>query len=355
MGIKVAILKPVGDGCNLSCDYCYVNGKPLKVNIMSLETAIKIIDELMSQNNVDYVDFLWHGGEPLLRDIDFYQRIFEYQKKYEYPKYRNSLQTNLTLLTHEWIDFFKDHNITLSTSLDGTIQLHNRNRKYPDGSGSYDKVTEKIKMAQEAGLKVNVLTVVSKTNMYNANEIFNELNSLNINHVGFLQCYSIVNNNLRYPSLEPGDYAKFLIDFFTLFLHKESSFKIREFEQLFTGIINVKQDVCCFTGHCSDFICINSNGDVYACDTSPQSSEYIFGNITKESLVNILSSEKRNYLIKDISNIHSDCTECNYLDYCHNGCYNMRIKNKYYFCADRQSLYEFMLDTARKLIKEGGE
>jgi uncharacterized protein len=47
---------------------------------MSINNAKKIVDELMTQNDLENVEFLWHGGEPLLRGIEFYQNIFEYQK-----------------------------------------------------------------------------------------------------------------------------------------------------------------------------------------------------------------------------------------------------------------------------------
>jgi uncharacterized protein len=350
MGVKVAIIKPTGDGCNLNCDYCYVDGKPLKVNFMSLDNAKMIVDELMDQNDVQEVLFLWHGGEPLLRGIDFFREIFNYQEERYSTKFKNAIQTNLTLLTDDWIAFFRDYDIVISTSLDGPKQLHDINRKYADGRGSYDLVVGKIKMAQNAGLKVNVLTVVSKTNMDNALEVFNELNLLEINHVGFLQCYSMVNDKLLFPSLESGDYAKFMISFFDLFLTHECSFKVREFDQLFSGIVNHSQDVCCHTGNCGNFICINSNGDVYACDTSPQSNQYRFGNITLTHLKEIFESEQRKKLINDLCNVHDDCVNCVYFGYCHNGCYNMRINGKYNYCEDRKLLYGYMLDLARNLI-----
>jgi uncharacterized protein len=247
------------------------------------------------------------------------------------------------------------YNIGISTSLDGTRQLHNINRKYADGRGSYDIVSEKIKLAQKAGVKVNVLTVVSKLNMNNVIEIFNELNEQDINHVGFLPCYLIKDNSLKYPSLYPSDYAKFMIDFFNLFLSRECCFKIREFEQLFSGIINDKQDMCSYTGHCGNFVCIDSSGDVYACDTGPIGSQYSFGNIVSDSLNNILSSEKWQSFIQDLGNFNADCLKCDYFHYCHNGCYNMRINGKYNYCEDRKMLYRYMLSMVRNLIHKGGD
>lgn len=41
MSIKVAIIKPVDNGCNLHCKYCYADGQPNKIKFMSIDTAKK--------------------------------------------------------------------------------------------------------------------------------------------------------------------------------------------------------------------------------------------------------------------------------------------------------------------------
>jgi len=104
MGVTVAIIKPVGDGCNSQCKYCYVDGNSHRINFMQIDDAKKIVDELMSQTDIKKIEFLWHGGEPLLRGKDFFYTIFEYQKKYnnkQVPEYTNAIQTNLTLLDED--------------------------------------------------------------------------------------------------------------------------------------------------------------------------------------------------------------------------------------------------------------
>lgn len=354
MGVSVAIIKPADDGCNLNCSYCYVSGNPQKINYMSIDTAKKIVLSLMSQEDVDEVEFLWHGGEPLLATRAFYEEIFLYQRKIadkNRKKYHNSFQTNMTLMDYDWIKFFSDNNIVISTSLDGPENLHNINRRKSNGEGSYKDVVDKIKLVQSYGLKVNALTVVSKTNMCYPIEIAENLKTLKINHVGFIPCFKLNGcGNIDYPSLEPGDFAEFLISLFEWYLNNDCDFEIREFEQLFSGIINRPQDICCFTGHCNRFLCFNSFGDAYACDTSPQSEVYCYGNINNKTLSEMLNSKAYRDLSEDLSTEHVSCKECDFYKYCHNGCYNMRKNGKYYFCEDRKKLYDYMLTLMREFI-----
>lgn len=359
MSVNVAIIKPAGNGCNMQCDYCYAGGNINKIHNMPVEMAKKIVDEMMSQKGIkeDRIEFLWHGGEPLLRGIDFFKEVFEYQKKkYQIngtQKYINAIQSNLTLFNDEWIQFFLDYDIPVSTSLDGNKLLHNEYRKFANGKGSYDLIVNKIKHAQSAGLIVNILVVISKTNMNCAQEIFNMINNLNIHHVGFLTCFLSENGTLKYPSLEPGDFAKFLIPFFELYTNEPCSFTVREFEQLLSGSVRVYGGTCSFAGNCQNFICINSNGDVYACDTSPLSNEYRFGNISNQNLEEILSSPQRSKLLESYNVVPDKCLSCDYHLFCNNGCYNMRINNgQYLFCKDRKLLYEYMLGVTRQVIRK---
>lgn len=56
------------------------------------------------------VTFIWHGGEPLLVDMDFYEEAIclqtQHQKK-DTQKIVNNIQTNATLLNQEWINFLQ--------------------------------------------------------------------------------------------------------------------------------------------------------------------------------------------------------------------------------------------------------
>ena len=100
------IIKTI-NACNLSCSYC--DADIYSKNQMSFETLAHMTFKAM-KDKVNHVSFMWHGGEPLLRGLDFYKKAVFLQQKYSRvgQTVENGVQTNGTLLNHKWIDFFKN-------------------------------------------------------------------------------------------------------------------------------------------------------------------------------------------------------------------------------------------------------
>ena len=110
------MVKPVGAACNLACDYCYYLEKANRYkgaagHVMSEKLLERFVKEYIQSQTMSEVMFTWHGGEPLLRPLSFYQKALALQTKYAQGRViSNCLQTNGTLLTEEWCRFFKDNN-----------------------------------------------------------------------------------------------------------------------------------------------------------------------------------------------------------------------------------------------------
>ncbi len=96
----IPIIKVVGDFCNLRCRYCFYNtADQLIRHVMS--------DELLEKFLVQYMElftgrliFIWHGGEPLLAGLPFFQKIVDLQGRElkEGQIIQNTIQTNATLI-----------------------------------------------------------------------------------------------------------------------------------------------------------------------------------------------------------------------------------------------------------------
>lgn len=146
--------------CNLSCKYCY-SGRSHKPD-MSLTTAQRIIDFVLDITTPGQViSFGFFGGEPLLRfellrDITVYIR----KKEQDTGKPINlTITSNGTLLTEPILDFFKRQHIDLCISIDGPAKVHNLNRCYRDGLGSFDDVVRNLYLAIDRldSLQVNAV------------------------------------------------------------------------------------------------------------------------------------------------------------------------------------------------------
>jgi uncharacterized protein len=121
--------KPIGSACNLRCQYCYYLEKekltPSPSQMMSDEIVEIFIREYIKSQTTLEVLFTWHGGEPLLRPISFYERVLELQQRYAGSRrIANAIQTNGTLLTDEWCEFLRKNNFLVGISIDGPQHLH---------------------------------------------------------------------------------------------------------------------------------------------------------------------------------------------------------------------------------------
>ena len=161
----------VTQDCQLRCRYCYVHGKN-NHNKMSFDTAKNVINYLIAERNVFdspsvVIEFM--GGEPLL-EIELIDRIADYLKtrlfETEHPwfdSYRFSFTTNGIMYDDPRVQKFIDKNrshLSITITIDGTPEKHDRQRVFPDGKGSYGHVARNIGLWQSqfpcAGTKVTV-------------------------------------------------------------------------------------------------------------------------------------------------------------------------------------------------------
>src|SRR5262249_3975091 len=98
--------------CNLRCDYCYefpYLGNKTRMSLNQIRRAFQNIKSSIDEVAIEQASFISHGAGPFLVSLVFSAQINRIQKDIfgtEF-KYRNSLQTNLTVLTQRHIDFLK--------------------------------------------------------------------------------------------------------------------------------------------------------------------------------------------------------------------------------------------------------
>lgn len=135
--------------CNLKCNYCpysgsYYNREHNNRN-MTFETAKKAVDFYITHAfDMPSLQVGFYGGEPLIQ-YDLIKKVVEYcEGKCFGKKVQYRMTTNATLLTDEIIDFLMTHDFTLTISLDGPQNYHDKNRHRIDDSGSFSVVLKNI-------------------------------------------------------------------------------------------------------------------------------------------------------------------------------------------------------------------
>jgi radical SAM protein with 4Fe4S-binding SPASM domain len=118
----------ITEACNLNCLYCYEHNKSPKE--MSRDLIFSIIENTL-QNNDTAIEFVFHGGEPMLK-FDLIRETAEYFWERFNPdnKYVFYSTTNGTLLnedTKRWLSEHKEH-FWCGLSFDGTEKMQNKNR-----------------------------------------------------------------------------------------------------------------------------------------------------------------------------------------------------------------------------------
>ena len=120
---------------------------------MPLKVGLDAIDWIVANNpeGTQHQVFFF-GGEPLLRFHDLMEPVVLYaERKYPNRKIKFSMTTNSVLMDDEVIQFIKDHDIGVLTSIDGNPECQGYNRPFHNGSSSAEIVEANIKRYLAAG------------------------------------------------------------------------------------------------------------------------------------------------------------------------------------------------------------
>ncbi len=168
----------VTTACNMSCIYCQANnGEHCSSLYMSKEMAEKAVD-ISLQSPARFLSFEFQGGEPLL-NFDIIKHIVLYAEAHKgNHEIAYNVVTNLTLITDEILEFLNEYNFGISTSIDGPEFIHNGNRPFRDGKGTYDKVLQSIKRIREKGLRVGAIQTTTRAALQYPKEIVREYSDL---------------------------------------------------------------------------------------------------------------------------------------------------------------------------------
>lgn len=364
------MLKPAGAHCNLACKYCYYLEKnklypTAQRHLMSDEMLEQFTRKYIEAQTMNQVLFTWHGGEPLLRSIDFYRKALSLQQKYAGGRrIDNVIQTNGTLLTDEWCEFFAQNHWLVGISIDGPQPDHDHYRLTAAGKPSWKKVMQGIKLLKKHGVEWNAMAVV---NAYNANHPLEFYRFFKENGCQFLQFTPIVERLTRHEdgrtlasladkdeislseaSVTPEQWGYFLCAIFDEWVRKDvGKIFVEIFDCTLANWMGVSPGICAYSKECGHAGVMEHNGDVYSCDhfVFP---EYKLGNIRDHSLIDMLYGEQQQEFSRlKHSSLPRQCKECDMEFACHGECPKNRfMKDKYgdsglnYLCPGYYHYYQ---------------
>lgn len=177
--------------CNHKCVYCQASSisADAENHDLDIATAKKIVDFIFQSTNNNIAIEL-QGGEPTLNwpALEFIVRYAREKNKIEKRNLEFRLVTNFSAMTEDRLNFLFENLVSISTSLDGPKEVHNRNRIFlgKNKTGSYEVVSKWLKrsmnrfnkdkadLANEYKWQPGAITTVSKFSLKFPKEIVDE-------------------------------------------------------------------------------------------------------------------------------------------------------------------------------------
>lgn len=319
--------------CEHTCHYCQVSRVTQNKDLfdMSIKNIDKGIDIMFKSPN-PHVTMEFQGGEALLA-FDKIKYAVEKAEKIANEKGKGLSKvicTNLALINEEILEYCKEHNILISTSLDGPKFIHDKNRNKPNSS-SYDLAIKGIHLSREKlGFdNVSALMTTTKLSLDYPTEIVDEYFNLGFQGV-------FIRNISPYGFALRNDKSKYDTDKFLEFYKKaldrvlDYNFKGYFFTEDLARIFLTKiltpfnvgfVDLQSPAGLLNGVIVFNYDGSVYATDESrmlAEQKDYTFKLGTlDDDYEDIFFGEKS----QEITNVWANeglngCSECAFQQYC---------------------------------------
>lgn len=321
--------------CDHSCPYCQVSrqSEDKLAYDMSEETADAAID-FMFKSPSSSLKVEYQGGETLM-NFDLIRYITLKVKERNVREGKNVqfvVATNLSPLSDEHLHFFAEHDVYISTSLDGPKELHNLNRPRPGGD-SFDRTLDGIDKVQEhlGPDKISALMTTTEASLDRPEEIIDEYISRGFSSI-FLRPISpygfAVRTRVadRYNTEQWLEFYKKALDY-VISVNQQGTYFREEYATLIlrkmltpwpTGYVDLQSPA----GIGISAIVFNYDGSVYASDESRMLSEmgddtFKLGELGVNKYEEIMLSDALlTPLLESVAEIDPCCSDCAFLPFC---------------------------------------
>lgn len=354
------MIKPASSLCNMRCRYCFYhdvsNIREVKsFGVMTSDTAENLIKKAFDFANGESVAFAFQGGEPLIAGLDYFRSFVERAKALNK---KNSviyygLQTNGTLVTDEWAEFFRENNFLIGLSLDGDRKA-NRFRVDENYDNAYEKILHAADIFKKHGVDFNILTVLTGWCADNIDTVYKTLTNKGFKYLQFIPCLRPFGDKTESELyMTNKQYAKFLIHGFNAYVKdyvRGDYTSVRYFDNLVHLYLGNPTEQCGMCGHCMHQFVAEGNGNIYPCDFYC-TDEWLLGNINESDFDTLAHSEKATEFLRESLKVDEKCKKCRYYPLCRGGgCKRMRNDRDY--CEAYKAFFSACLPLFRVFINE---
>ena len=272
--------------CNNKCLHCYATSGP---NCQEAKVShSQWINTIQQAYEAGARAIQLIGGEPLLYPKWRELVLIAHELGYEYIE----IFSNATLITDEDVDFLKQYNVNVATTIYAdNAEVHDA---ITQQSGSFTSTLNSIKKVLKAAIPLRIASIIMKPNENQVENIMNLCRDLGVevNPPDVIRPTGRGDDEL----LKPDNYTKPPVKppFYT---DAQSFFKAQHYHSCLAGKLAVTAD-----------------GDVIPCIFA---RDQICGNILKDSLLTILQGQKLQDYWHTTKDGISKCCDCEYRYACH--------------------------------------
>ena len=310
----------VSTKCNLACSYCYAKQGSYGIGekLMSVDVAKQsILFGLKHSEKVLNISFF--GGEPLL-NFGVIEESSRYALKIAEKTgkaVKFSITTNGTILSEKIVNFFKEYNFRITLTIDGFKEIHDRYRKFRDGSGSYEIVWTNLKRMQKSGCKVIPQIIISYENLHELPRIVRFFQEQGFDYLSIGEVFDPSPKNIRRYWTEE-EINAFAREYFKVVKGIIENVKVRKkrilIHQLFKMLHGIDTRQRCFyncDAAIGKFIAITPDGDIYPCQMLIGIEKFKIGNVMEQSYTPFYAEHVDK----------TSCKDCWLKYYCGGGCF----------------------------------
>ncbi len=318
--------------CNMRCVYCHARAGlvPDRHLDMTDEVLYKTVDFFFSvpRQGRKEMRIEFQGGEPLLR-YDLIQKAMDYamgRAEAEGVTMRFAIVSNLTLMSDEIArDVKRRGNVSLCSSLDGPPVVHDRQRIYPSGRGTYQRVVHWAqKLKEEYDIRVPFLPTFTVNGLGHEREIVDEYiqrgaSSMYLRYVNYLgRAYESGYEVGVTPEQFVGAW-KITLDYVLEKNREGHNFREHKMVYLLENILNHHHAYMCLRRPCGcgiSQVTVGHDGTIHGCDASRSVPMLNMGNVLTDTYDEVFASKTAMALRTLASETLPKCQSCPFGPYC---------------------------------------
>jgi len=281
------------------------------------EKTLDFIVAIAEETQMKTVSVIFHGGEPLLAPISLWKQILlGLPERLPQKKIRWNVQSNLWALNENFCELFREHNVSVGTSIDGPKEICDITR----GKGYWERTMNGIKLARRYGIDVGAISTFTNDTAQHWKEVidFYMTNNLNLNvHTATKP----LGSSVSVFSLPANGFANLLAELLPYYIQHRKQLSISTIDNFVKACVHGNGEVCTFRDCFGMFLSIDPDGNIYPCQRFCGKPEYSLGNVAdKPTLAELMESPAGIRFQQREKEVAKRCASCLEVEHCHGGC-----------------------------------